>query len=124
MYDLLVDQVRNKTEVGQKIYDDLLKYKVIPDEIVSSILKGRLEKADCKLHGFVLEGFPKTESQVKLLQSMRLEPNFVIHLECSEDIAKRRVISKMKQIGKPLTEAEEHELNSRYAILSFQAQTQ
>lgn len=114
MYELLVDQVRNKTELGQKIYEDLKKSKLISDEYVSGILKARLEKADCKLHGFVLEGFPKTESQLKLFQSMRLEPNFVISLECSEDVAKRRIVNKLKQTGKILNPEEEKELDARY----------
>lgn len=113
MYELLVDQVRNKTELGQAIYQDLTKNKLISEEIVNGILKARLDKADCKLHGFVLEGFPKNDSQLKLLQSMRLEPNFVVVLECSEDVAKRRIVNKMKQVGKTLTPAEESDLDLR-----------
>ena len=113
MYELLVDQVRNKTELGQAIYENLINNKLISDEIVIGILKARLDRADCKLHGFVLEGFPKNDSQLKLLESMRLEPNFVVVLDCSEEVAKRRIVNKMKQVGKSLTPAEERDMDLR-----------
>lgn len=64
---LLLDQIQRKTEVGQEICDSYKAGKLVSDEIVFGLLKNRLEKADCRLHGFVLEGFPKNQNQIKMM---------------------------------------------------------
>ena len=101
--ELLVDQVRNKTELGQKMYQDIAANTLISDEIVFGIIRARLNRIDCKSHGFVLEGFPKTYDQVKLMQEMKLDPNFVIYLDCTSDMAKQRICSRHQLEGKEIT---------------------
>lgn len=113
MYELLVDQIRSKTEVGQQIYPDLTQNRLISNEVVSGILKARLNKADCKLHGVVLEGFPKSDSQAKVLHEMHFEPDFVVYLDCSEAVAKSRLLAKAKESGR---EGDERIISERYAI--------
>lgn len=100
MYELLVDQIRNKTELGKQIHADLTESRLLSDEVVSGILKARLNKADCKLHGVALEGFPKTDSQVKILENMRFEPDYVVHLDCTEDLARNRLQMKARETGR------------------------
>lgn len=34
----------------------------IPDEIVNGLIEKRLKQSDCKVNGWVLEGFPYTKS--------------------------------------------------------------
>lgn len=111
--ELLVDMVRNKTELGQRIYEDLANNKLISDEIVSGIVKGRINRADCKLHGFVLEGFPKTEVQVGLMDEIKLEPNFVISIECSSDLAKERIVKRYEAQGKKVSAEEMQSIEER-----------
>lgn len=101
--ELLVDQVRNKTELGQLIYPHLRANTLISDEIVYGIIRSRLNRVDCKAHGFVLEGFPKTYEQLKLMQEMKLEPNFVIYLDCPSEKAKQRIFSRQQLEVKDMT---------------------
>ncbi len=101
--ELLVDQVRNKTELGQAIYPHIRANTLISDEIIYGIIRARLNRVDCKLHGFVLEGFPKTYEQLQLMQEMKLEPNFVIYLDCPSEKAKQRIFSRQQLEGKEMT---------------------
>ena len=61
------------------------------DEIVYGLLKNRLEKADCRLHGYVLEGFPKNANQLKMMEQleMKLRPNFFVHVACDDKVSVR-----------------------------------
>jgi len=58
-----MDQIKLKTQVGAVISGFLSRKELVPDEIVFGLLKSRLEKADCRIHGYVLENFPKSEGQ-------------------------------------------------------------
>jgi len=50
---LLMEQIKNKTKVGANISEFLHNKELVPDEIVFGLLKSRLEKADCRIHGYV-----------------------------------------------------------------------
>jgi adenylate kinase family enzyme len=56
---------------------------------VYGLLKNRLEKADCRLNGFVLEGFPKNENQIKMMDQLefKLKPNFFVRLKLDDDVS-------------------------------------
>ena len=41
----------------------------------------RIRQSDCRVNGWVLDGFPETESQVNLLKSMRINPSLVCMFE-------------------------------------------
>ena len=53
----------------------------VPDEIILRLVEERLRQSDCRVNGWVLDGFPETESQVNLLKSMRINPTLVCMFE-------------------------------------------
>lgn len=53
----------------------------IPDEIILRLIDTRLRQSDCRVNGWVLDGFPQTEAQVNLLRSMRIKPSLVVLFE-------------------------------------------
>ena len=63
----------------------------IPDNIVNALIEKRLKQSDCKVNGWVLEGFPYTKSQVNLLKAMSIKPSAVFMFEGSEDESIRRL---------------------------------
>jgi adenylate kinase len=64
---LLLDHINEETEIGQKARDFLNAGTSVPDDIIFNLLHERIKKEDCK-DGFVLDGFPKTVEQAKILQ--------------------------------------------------------
>lgn len=38
--------------------------KLVPDEVIIGIVRDRLNEDDCKAHGWLLDGFPRTRAQV------------------------------------------------------------
>lgn len=64
--NLLRESVESGTETGKKAQSYIEKGLLVPDEIVVAIIKDRIVKSDCK-DGFVLDGFPRTLAQAKVL---------------------------------------------------------
>jgi hypothetical protein len=46
----------------------------IPDELVIHLVNERIDKPDCRLNGWILDGCPMTPEQVKLLKDWKIEP--------------------------------------------------
>jgi len=67
--NLLREAVEAGTETGIKARHYIEKGLLVPDQIVVDIIKDRILKKDCKA-GFVLDGFPRTLSQAKVLDEM------------------------------------------------------
>lgn len=66
--DLFRDNIKNKTDLGQKIKSYMEQGKLVPDELVLEMLFARIEKPDCD-RGFILDGFPRTVNQAKALDA-------------------------------------------------------
>ena len=45
------------------------------------IIEHRLRQSDCRINGWILDGFPETESQVNLLKSLRIMPSLCCMFE-------------------------------------------
>lgn len=66
--DIFRENIKNATPIGllAKSYTD--KGQLVPDEVTCEIVKGRLEKEDCK-NGYLLDGFPRTIAQAEALDT-------------------------------------------------------
>jgi len=67
--NLLREAVEAGTEIGKKARNYIEKGLLVPDKIVVDIIRDRILKSDSKA-GFVLDGFPRTLSQAKVLDDM------------------------------------------------------
>jgi adenylate kinase len=67
--NLLREAVEAGTETGIKAREYIEKGLLVPDQIVVDIIKDRIINNDCK-KGFILDGFPRTLSQAKILDEM------------------------------------------------------
>jgi len=71
-----------------KCFDEGL---LIPDEIINPIMEKRLKQSDCRVNGWVMEGFPYSKAQINLLKSMKIKPSIVFVFEGTEDESSRRL---------------------------------
>jgi len=65
--DLIRNQAAADVGAQQKLQDYLKQGKFPPDEVVVELLMQRLKNPDCR-KGFILDGFPRTKGQAKLLE--------------------------------------------------------
>jgi adenylate kinase len=89
--NLLKEEVGKKTDNGVKIKKVLSAGDLVPDEIIISLVEQRLKQSDCRVNGWVLDGFPKSQAQMTLLNALRMPPSHVVILDCVEDVSVQRL---------------------------------
>lgn len=67
---------------------------MVPDSIVTPIIEQRLKQSDCRVNGWVLDGFPQNESQINLLKSLKIRPSLVCLFEQPEEEGIRRLSNR------------------------------
>lgn len=65
--DIFRKNIAEGTALGMEAKKYMDEGKLVPDELVVDLLKSRLEEADCKENGFLLDGFPRTLHQAEVL---------------------------------------------------------
>ena len=75
-------------------HEALEKGEPIPDEIILRLVDARLRQSDCRVNGWVLDGFPENEAQVNLLRAMRIQPSLVVIFEQPVEESVRRLMNK------------------------------
>ena len=84
VFDLLKNQKKVCPELGKDIQKYIDAGVLVPDSIINNIVEERLNKSDCRVNGWVLEGYPHTELQVKLLQSLKIKPTAIFMFNQTE----------------------------------------
>lgn len=67
--DIFRELMKEDSELGRKIRGYVEKGLLVPDEVVVEVLKQRLSKIP-KGKGFILDGYPRTPEQAKILDSI------------------------------------------------------
>jgi len=63
--DILRAAVAEGTEFGRKADEYMSAGNLVPDEVIIGVVRERLAKDDVLEHGFLLDGFPRTEAQAQ-----------------------------------------------------------
>lgn len=91
--DLLREIAKTETELGRKIAEYANKGELVPDEIVTDILKQRISKPDC-IKGFILDGYPRTIPQAEALEKIS-SPDVVINLIVPQNVIIARLSGRL-----------------------------
>ncbi|KAK7258249.1 hypothetical protein RIF29_32824 [Crotalaria pallida] len=93
--DLLRTEISTASPNGKLAKQFMEKGELVPDDIVVSMVTRRLSQPDSLLHGWLLDGFPRSLSQATSLhRSGHFLPHLFILLDVSEDILVDRVVGR------------------------------
>ena len=92
--NLLREAVEDGTETGIKARHSIEKGLLVPDQIVVDIIEDRILKNDCKA-GFVLDGFPRTLSQAKVLDEMLRNLGNTLDIVFYFSVSKESVVQRL-----------------------------
>ena len=67
--DLFRKEVAEDTEIGKVVKGYMERGLLVPDEMTIDLLKQRISREDCK-KGFILDGFPRTLEQARMLKEI------------------------------------------------------
>ena len=92
--DALREAVKSETELGAKASEYMNKGDLVPDELVTEIVRDRISQPDCD-RGFILDGFPRTLPQAEALDSLLSDLSYaldvVLNISSSDEIIVERL---------------------------------
>lgn len=92
--DILRGEVKNNTELGRQAKGYMESGKLVPDTLVTEMVKKRMQGPDLK-NGFILDGYPRTESQAKSLDEILAGGiDKAIYLATSEKVVVQRLTGR------------------------------
>ena len=98
--DMLRAEVTDGTELGREAKSHMDEGKLVPDELLVSMIRERIKQPDCA-NGFILDGFPRTQAQAAALERMLHEQGFnldaVIALQVDEEELVNRVVKRAQE---------------------------
>ena len=100
--DMLRDEIKNNTEIGKKIINNMNEGKFVDDQIVNKLLENIVFDND-KKNKLIFDGYPRTINQAKNLEKLLNRSNqkidHIFFLNVKKDsivkrIEKRKVLEK------------------------------
>ncbi|HQH61667.1 MAG TPA: adenylate kinase [Candidatus Saccharicenans sp.] len=93
--DLLRKEVEAGTELGKKVNQEMKAGRLVSDDLVLKLVENRISLADCR-SGYVLDGFPRTLNQARLLEKLEANrPETAFEFKVSEQEIWRRLSGRM-----------------------------
>lgn len=96
--DLLRNEIASSSKIGMEIKSAMARGEFVSDEVITKLLKKRLEAKDCK-KGFILDGYPRNISQAKtydnILKELNYDDGLVVFLDIDRELAMKRALSRV-----------------------------
>ncbi len=95
--EMFRENIRQATDLGRMADEYLQNGGLVPDDLVTDMVRDRLSRADCR-DGYLLDGYPRTPAQVRdldgILSVRGWERTGVLLLEVSEEDVLRRLAGR------------------------------
>lgn len=98
--DLLRENVRAGTPLGQEAQQYMVRGELVPDELILRIVRDRLQQPDC-VRGAIFDGFPRTRAQAEALDALLAEVGsglaLVIEFVLPLEVSRQRLLARAKK---------------------------
>ena len=94
--EMLRNAIKHATPVGKAVKEIIDSGGLVNDELMASLVQGRLGESDARTHGYLLDGFPRTLPQALSLDDIaRARPiNIVVALEVPRELVIERLSAR------------------------------
>ncbi len=92
--DLFRENIRDLADLGRTAQGYIDAGEFVPDEVTNAMVRDRLKRPDA-VNGFVLDGFPRTLTQVAALDDMLAESGVVLDLVIELEVDLEVVVSRL-----------------------------
>ncbi|XP_024980285.1 adenylate kinase 5, chloroplastic isoform X2 [Cynara cardunculus var. scolymus] len=92
--DLLRSEVAAGSEIGNQAKEYMNSGRLVPDEVVTAMVIGRLSREDAKEKGWLLDGFPRSFAQAQSLEKMKIRPDVFVALDVPDEILIDRCVGR------------------------------
>lgn len=102
--EMLRHEISSKTPLGLEVEKFVISGKLVPDELVTEVLKKALAEKMSQGNGFIFDGFPRNGDQAQILEdamtSLHLDINLAINLTVSDPELIRRILLRGETSGR------------------------
>ena len=114
--DLLKKEIQKKNENSKIILNYLERNELVDHKFVLKLLEDRLFASDCMINGWIVTGFPKSDSQITFMENLtpEIKPSLiaVINTDSKTIEEKAKKIKYDPKTGKYYKEIEENKYES------------
>ncbi len=96
--DLLRNEIQDQTKMGLEAKKFMDKGELVPDEVVIGMISSALE-ANKDGHGFLFDGFPRTEAQSKALDNLLQQHDTSIDVVLALKVGEEELVSRLLNRG-------------------------
>ena len=96
--EMLREATKEKDTFGLRVQEYMNKGELVPDEWINSLVKSRLQAKDVE-NGFVLDGYPRTLQQAKMLEAYLQSQNQNLGAVFFLDVSQDTLIHRLAQRG-------------------------
>ncbi|ORC89539.1 adenylate kinase [Trypanosoma theileri] len=89
--ELLRAEVEAGSEAGILAESFLRAGTLVPNALITGMIRRRLEEKDAKTRGWILDGFPRSQEQAEAMEAEGIAPHVCIMLDLPDDIAYERI---------------------------------
>jgi adenylate kinase len=90
---ILREEIRDRTEFGLRIEEYVVRGEIGPQELITDIVLGFIERKGYEA-GFILDGFPRTLHQAKMLDE-RYRPGRCVLIDVPDEIIIERISQRL-----------------------------
>jgi len=91
--DIIREEIEKNTDLGKRMKEYANRGELVPDKIITEILKIRISEPDCMKNGFILDGYPRTIPQAQTLDKIA-NIDVIINLNVPDWIIIERLSSR------------------------------
>jgi adenylate kinase len=96
--DILRNELRNGTRLGQEAKSLMDQGQLVPDAVVIGMIRSALEQ-NAGVNGFLFDGFPRTNAQAEALDELLAEKNTAISVVLALQVSKTELIKRLLNRG-------------------------
>ena len=94
--EMLRNEIKNDTDIGKKIINNMNEGKFVDDEIVNSLLE-KIIFDPLKINKLIFDGYPRTLNQAKNLENILSKSNQKIHFVFFLNVNKDSIIKRIEK---------------------------
>jgi adenylate kinase len=96
--DLIRAEIKAGSDIGKEIKSYVVSGGLVPDEVVTKMIKVNVEATAADGKGYMFDGFPRTAAQAedldKVLESVSLKVDMTLYMEASLDVVLGRLTGR------------------------------
>jgi len=96
--DIFREEMKNNSDLGQELKSYVEKGLLVPDDVVTKIMKAKLSGDTSIQQGFMLDGFPRTKQQAEdldqILREISCPLDYAIYMEATLPVILQRLTGR------------------------------